>query len=588
VDEFKVTSWGAEFNIGPQTVTTSRPLSSWVIGPLKGGMGLEKNEPGMDDRYWYAENVDCARNSMTLGPLVTTYSTGGSFGTPAIKIIYARGKIWGIGNNEIAYLDSGGWTTGEPSGGEGGPVANPTDAFVYYDLTNGESLVVASAASGVFETHDSTGGTWVNIVTNDISYLAEFENRLCGVADSNTGFDYSAIGDIATAWTTPSPAFPNLPVAATGLFMAKDPNDDPILYVVTTQGLWSLDVYTNFYQYETEFKWARDSTSGKAALYAKGDIYVHAGGSRLLKISGGVVTEWGPDDDDGLPEELQGNIVDMKIAGYWIIIAVDGGGGAAAKSSILKRHITQGKWHVVYVSAVTARLYSLCWDDGVLYFGEDNNIKGVPLSSATDNYKHLLTHTYSAAGDLITSYFHSPFEDMSKTAHELWCKSEDMTSTEKLTVTYRIDDNTPWINTDLSASGVFNSSPKDDVITFGTAAVGLAFERIQFKFSLARNTSLLSPKIERIVLKYRVIPPYLEGWTFRVPLEDSSQYRTGDAMLTNLKTAAATGTLLTFYPTGSKTDTVKYVQVTGLAIKERGTEKGQSGVCVVTVGEVLS
>ncbi len=570
VEEHKVTPWSAELTIGDRTVSTYRPLSSWIIGPLKGGMGLEKWESGADDRYWYAENVDCSRNLITLGPLVSTL---GSFGTPAIRLIYSQGYIWAIGHNNIALWSGSSWTTKKND------LANPTDAFVFYDKNDGECLVVASSASGAVYTHDA-GTNWSTFTASDASYLEEFENRLCTLANTNKGFVYSADSDLSS--TTTKADYPNLPVAATGLLAAKDPNDDPILYALTTEGLYALDVFDNFYKYKTEFTWARDSTSGKAGLYAKGDVYVCAGGARLLRISGGIVSEWGPDDDDGLPEDLQGDIVDITIAGYWIIIALDGGG--SNKSCILKRHISKGKWHVVYVSASGARIYSLCWDDGTLYFGEDNDVKSLPLSSKTDNYKHLSTHTYSASGDLYTSWFSSVFEDMPKVAHELWCKSEDMNADEKATVYYRVDTDTSW-----TSLGTFNLSPRDDVLTFGTNSVGVQFERIQFKVSLARgSTTTNSPKIERLVLKYRVVPPYLEGWTFRVSLEDTEHYGRGEQLLSNLKATAASGTLVEFYPTGSKGDDVKYVQVMGLNVRERETEWGKAGSCVVTVAEVIS
>jgi len=574
IDEFNVNPWQPSFDTGEKKVSTHRPLDSWVIGPLQGGMGKEKwEEP---NRYWYAENVDCSREYMTLGPLV---STKGTFGVAANKLIYSQTKVWAIGDEQISYWGGSSWTSAEPSGG----LSDPTDACVYYDSTNGECLVVGSAADGIYETHDA-GSNWTQIESSDASYLAEFENRLCAVANSNTGFFYSADGDIATAWTEQS-GYPLLPSAATKLITAKDPNDDPILYVITNQGMWALDVYDNFYQYKTEFQWARDSTAGKAALYAKGCIYVPAGGTRLLKIDGGVVTEWGPDDDDGLIENHQGNIVDMTIAGYWVIIAIDGGGGASAKSSILKRHITKGKWHCVYTTAATARLHSLCWDDGTLWFGEDTNVKSLPLSSKTDNYKHLSTHTYSASGDLYTEWFSSPFEDMTKTAHELWCKSEDMNYAQKVNAYYRRDDDDSW-----TALGTFNLSPKDTRLPFGANNKGVTFERIQFKFSFARgSTTTNSPKVERFTFKYRVNPPYLEGWTFRVPLEDDETYGMGETLISRLKTAAATETLLEFYPRGKiKGETAKYVEVQSLLIRDRDTSRGQFGEAVVRVGEVVS
>lgn len=573
----RITPFSPPFSTGEAETTDYRPLRTWRMGPFQGGMGMENWEPGTEDRYWYAINVDCSRNFQTLGPLVTTL---GNFGVAPEKIIYARGKIWAIGNGEVAYWNDPDWTTGEPSAGEGGPIANPTDAIVYYDTTNGESLVIADAALGVFETHDNTGATWVNIVTNDRAYLAEFQNRLCGIANSFMGFGYSAIGDIATAWT-PKSTFPNLPYTCTGLLSAKDAQNNPVLYALTTSGMYSLDVFDNFYQYPSGLHWARDSTAGKAAIYAKGDMYIAAGGTRILKVSGNVVTEWGPDTDDGLQDELLGDITDIISVGYWIVIAVDGGTGNY--SSILKRYMTGAHWHVVYNSGATnKRIKALCWDDGTLYFGESTHVKSLPLSNKTDNYKHLTTHTFVNTGHLYTSNFSSRFESMPKVAFELWCKSQDMSATETVQAYYDIDDSGSW-----TSLGTFNASPRDDPLTFGTAAVGLEFNRIKFDYVFSRGgTTTKSPKVERFELKYDVYPPDLEGWQFRANCVTKGE-KSGKSMIADLETARATKTLLAFYPTGKKSDTVKYVRIRGDLVAESGTERGQEGIYVVNVEEVI-
>ena len=119
----RTTPLSPAFRTGAATYSDMRPLETWVIGPLTGGMGLEKHEPGTDDRYWYAVDVDCSRNLMTNGPLVTTV---GTFGVAPEKIIFFQDKIWAIGHQEIAYLSGSSWSTGEPATA----LDNPTDALV--------------------------------------------------------------------------------------------------------------------------------------------------------------------------------------------------------------------------------------------------------------------------------------------------------------------------------------------------------------------------------------------------------------------------------------------------------------------------
>lgn len=448
----RTTPFPSPFVGGSQEVYHYTPVSVQMWGPFSGGMGIEDWEPGLDNKFWYGENIDTSRHDTTLGPLATTL---GTFGVAPVKIIYSQAKVWAIGNGEIAYWSGSAWTVKEPSGG----LANPTDAIVYYDTTNGECLCVASAAGGVEETHD-VGENWTTRIATDASYLAEFENRLCAISNANTLFDYCDVGDVTT-WTHKA-TFPNLPYACTGLLTIKDANDNPKLLALTNSGMYALDVFEHFYQHPNVM-WARDTTAGTAALYSTKDImYIAGGGTRLLKVTGSVITEWGPDIDDGLPETIQGDIKDIIAVGYWAIIAVDG--SSSNKSSILKRHITGGGWHTVYTtSAINNSIAALCWDDGTLYFGESTSVKSLPLSSKTDNYKHLAAHTHAAAGTLYTSWFASKFASMKKVAHKVQAEGEDCTSSEKITVTYRLDEDATW-----HTLGTINTSPLSEPLEFRT------------------------------------------------------------------------------------------------------------------------
>jgi len=369
-----------------------------------------------------------------------------------------------------------------------------------------------------------------------------------------------------------------LPVVFTGMFVAKDASDNPALYFLTKKGMYYLDVFTNFVFGPTEITWEEDSTSGKKGLYWKGDIYV-AVGKGIYKVSGGVVTLVGPDMDDGLPEEMQGTVTDMIGVGFWLVIAVDGGTGA--KSSILKRYITGKHWHPVYVtSAINSSIKALCWDSGTLYFGEGSNVKSLSFPTITDNVNKLSTQTRAATGTLTYPWFHSAFETMPKVAHKVWATTRDCNANEKITIHYRKDEETAW-----TSLGSFATSPRPTALSFGTA--GVQFERIQFRATHTRgSTTTNSPKVESLVLEYRVIPPTLWGWDLRVVARTSGDQK-GDDIIAALKTATETGTLLEFYPSGDKSKQVYYVEVKGVPGNEAGTEFGTEGVYVVSLQEVV-
>ncbi len=121
----RLTPFAAQITSGAQTVDDLTATRKEFWGPLKGGMGLKKWEPGTGDRFWYTENVDGSMNQTALGPLVTTL---GSFGATPVKIIKFRDRVWAIGHNQISYWTGSAWTSVKTD------LANPTDAFVFYGV----------------------------------------------------------------------------------------------------------------------------------------------------------------------------------------------------------------------------------------------------------------------------------------------------------------------------------------------------------------------------------------------------------------------------------------------------------------------
>ncbi len=443
-------------------------------------------------------------------------------------------------------------------------------------------LCIASENSGSIRSNDRLGASWSVCAkdangTLDASYLAQFDNRLCVLGYQNAGFGYSSANDIVSNWTRKA-SFPNLVTRFTGMFTGKDASDEPALYFLTQKGMYYLDVFTNFVFGPTEVTWEEDNTSGKKGLYWKGDTYV-AVGKGIYKISAGVVTLVGPDMDDGLPEDLQGAVTDMIGVGFWLVIAVDGG---ANKSCILKRYINGTHWHPVYVtSTADSPIRALCWDNGTLYFGEGSNVKSMPFPAVTDNVNKLSTYERASTGSLTYPYFHSVFETMPKVAHRVWATTKDCNANENISVYYRINENTGW-----TLLGSFTSSPKPTALSFGSS--GLEFEKIQLKATFARgDTATNSPKLESLILEYRVIPPTLWGMDVKINAVTDKDVR-GKDIIDAMRTAVESKTLLSFYPSGDKSDTQYFVEVKGMPISaQKGTEFGEEGVFILSLQEVI-
>lgn len=453
------------------------------------------------------------------------------------------------------------------------------------EKNTGHYLCIASRESGSIKTTSATGAAWTDCAKDAgggfaSAHFAQYLNRLCVIGYRRLGFGYSSVNDINANWTEKS-AFPNLPQNFTDLFVGRDAGDDPALYFLTPVGMYYLDVFTNFVFGPTEVTWEYDSTSGKVGFYGRGGHYI-AVGKGIYNVNKGVVALIGPDRDDGLPEDLQGTITDMIQVGFWLVIAIDG--GISNKSSIMKRYITGNHWHPVYVGSANTPIRALFWDSGTLYFGEGTNVKSLPFSNKTENVAKLSTHTYSASGDLIYPYFHSEFEAMPKVAHKVRAVTEDCDSDDKITIWYRTDETTTW--TEL---GSFESSPRPTALPFPASgdAIGVSFERIQFKAAFARgSTTTNSPKLVSLILEYRVVPPVLWGFDVRVVARTQGD-QTGQSIIDALKTAIETATLLSFYPTGDKSKTEYFVEVKGMPGNEAGTEFGTEGIYQLSVEQVI-
>ncbi len=445
-------------------------------------------------------------------------------------------------------------------------------------------LCVASRDGGTIRTNDG-GATWTVCAKDSAgravipgSFLAQFDNRLCVLNNQNSGFAYSEVNDIISDWDD-KPNFPNLPVKFTDLFVGRNPSDEPTLYFLTQKSLYTLDVFSNFVFNPTDVTWEEDETSGKCGLYWKGDNLL-AVGKGIYQVHQGEVSLIGPDQDDGLPEELQGSVADMIGVGFWLVIAVDG--GATKKSCILKRYITGKHWHPVYVTSGYSSIKSICWDNGTLYFGEGSEVKSLPFPAVTDNVNKLSTQPRAAGGTLTYPYYHSEFEAMPKVAHKVWANTQDCNADEKIDIYYRIDEATGW-----TYLGSFTSAPRPAALTFGANGEGIEFERIQFQARFARGAIMTnSPKLESLILEFRVIPPTLWSWTFKVAAKTSGS-RTGQSIIDALRAAVEKKTLMPFYPSGDKGGACYYVEVKDVPGNEDGTEFGNEGIYSLTVSQVI-
>jgi hypothetical protein len=465
------------------------------------------------------------------------------------------------------------------------PIPMAMTGTVIAERNLGTWLVVASADSGSYKTRD--GSSWSSAAKSasldplPASYLEQFDNRLVVLKGENSGFAYSAKNDPITNWTH-KPNFPNQPISFTGLFVGRDASDTPALYFLAEDGVYYLDVFEQFTFGKTELSWEKNSNSGKKGIYFKGATYV-AVDRGIYELQGGIALPIGPDQDDGVPVDMSGYVSDLIGVGFWLVISINGGAGS--KSTIMKRHIAGKHWHTVYkTAAANSQINTIAWDNGVLYFGEDTNVKSMPLSADSDNVKLLPTYQSQATGALIYPRFHSEFEGTSKVAQKLRMVTEDCDANNYFTAFYKINGAASW-----TSLGTFATSPRPTALPFGDGSdnVGTEFEDIQFKIEPTRNSSVTTqrPVLVSLTLDYRVVPDVLYKWRFKAEAR-SSRGKAGQETIDNLTTTLASKPLVKFYPTGDVAGTSYLVEMTALPHAKKGTEFGEEGEYDVEVSQV--
>ncbi|MCJ7612141.1 MAG: hypothetical protein MUP19_07755, partial [Candidatus Aminicenantes bacterium] len=570
ITEKQVAPWAAKIGTGGSEFGNFTPCDIREYADLRGGLGLEAEEQPTQRFYW-AEGVETTKDRYwTLGPLV---STMGALAATPLKIIDYKSTTYAFANGVSKYLVTG--TSTWTATGDASPLATPTDVITFKDAT-GNYLVVCNGADARYCLTGYGGSQdWASLTTNDIKYMAALDNRLWGIDSTGTTLYYSAVGNVDGTWG--SFALSGDYATVTDLFEGKLlTSGDPCLYMLTAEGLFAIDVYAQK-AYKQEVRYPL-TTQAKCGMYWNGAVYISTG-MGIAKITGNDVTQFGPDEDDGLNTDYQGYITDMIGSSHWVIVAVAGG----TKDSILKRHETMGGWHQVYTSSTAVE--TLCYSPASLYapgrlwFGDATNVKWVQFPDYTHDVTKVATYTYAATGDLILPRF-STLSIIPKIAIKCEALSQDLTGTgdnENVTVYYRTDNNAGW-----TSLGEFTTSPHP-TLPFGSS-LGTSFNDIQFKLTFARTaaTTTDTPKIRAFAFKYLTLPSTVSMWQFTVKALGSNAKRT----ITSLETVRDGSTLVNFSPDGDLNISTKYIRLVSMPSRKWLDKYADEKEFVLSVSEV--
>ena len=558
----------ARFDTGAPGYSSFTQGSTEAWKGLRGGIGRKyQDQSGQEECYW-SEGMDAShQGGVILGPKV---NTAGSFGKAVVKIIDFEGGTYAIGDDLIAKWNTGtsAWDTKDTG------VSDPIDAEVITDSTD-TYLVVSSASAARY----TTDGTSWSALTGCKGYLAAHDNKLYGF--SGQTMNYSPAKDIDGTWDS-------CDVAAYfgtvyGLFTAKSQvTDEPLLCINTNEALWTFDPWVNeVYPY---LKLTGHTYAGKAGMFWNSYIFCSTGPG-IKKIAGSLVTDIGPDQNDGLPSTYQGYVTDMCPAadGSWMVFAVHNN-GTSDKSSIFKRHGTTGGIQQIYTSAantaITCVHYSPdhLYTNGRLWWGEGTDVKYCMMPTFNTDVTQISSYEYVASGGKLIYPWFRPLEAFNKVAIRVRATTYGCSATKYFTVYYRLNGSSSW----ETALGTLKSSPSPTDLSFASG-VGVEFKSIQLAVGAVTDSSTATPELRSLELDYDLGTKRIRGWTFNIKVGQHN----ADEIIDDLHTSQDKDTLLLFYPSGDSNQDSYRVKISNIAENVIWNMFRRTGIIQVTVEELI-
>ena len=371
------------------------------------------------------------------------------------------------------------------------------------------------------------------------------------------------------------------------LAIYRDADADPQVYAGTKEGLWIHD-FTNDKWIETELSLPQHAKGGaglvnwRDALYNSSGLHV----DKYIAGSTATIASVGLDEDDGLPSECNGEI-NAFVDGHRSFHAlVDSSLVTGTGYSGVYDYNNKG-WHCQWLAATSDdTMHNGIESTKVAYrlwFDHNDIINSMDLLRGIQSPLKISTYAYGTSGIHVTPWFDANWIG-NKLALSLKMMCDNSCSaTEKITAYYRIDHSTmtfpvaAWtgwtkLTSTTYADGV--TADGEAEFTFGTNAVGVAFKAIQFGFQFERTDvtpatdKLKTPDLQYVKFKYLKLLDSKWGWDVTLDFSNSYGGNSPSEMITLLRAAVATATLLEFTyrdeSGGTHTDYVKIANAQGL------------------------
>ena len=601
----------------------SDPRSS-VIGwsDWRGGIGINRMEGAADvNRAWFSTCQLRYKNHLVLPSLATETTTPShSLGQGVI------GAIETFKNEVYAFWNGGSGATpklykyanGSDSWGSqittSGVTDAVTDSVVWTNASGTSYLVFAHYDSGGSGYTYSTDGSSFTTDTQDAQFLATWDDRLWGISYAGQLW-YST--DAGTEFLDAVLPLPDGSV--TSLFVARSSAGMPIIYAMTTEGLFAHDADNARFD-ATELELPIHPDNGKGSTRWRDSVYIPSGNGIYKYINGNnsaIVTIVGPDKDDGMPSEKRGSIRAMSGSHNELLVGVDAQTGADpisydAVSRQWQSHFgstvmaddtgfstilgyNELGWEVKWMSGTVGETVDLlhvstAYNKYRLWWGSGGDVyfmdlpKDIINPSETDNFP------YGTSGVHETPWFNAGQSEVDKLALKLKIECSGLSANETVLVQYATDYTESYTTAVTLNSTTMGAAEGTYTYTFGSS-VGVTYRSIKFKLTLSRSTATTtglekfnSPDVISTTLTWR---KKLEAkWGHTVEVDLNNKYKGNDpkALRSNLISAIESTTLVEFtFRDDSGGTRNYYVDVTsaqGLEFTGRD-ERGSTMISVV-------
>ncbi len=581
-----------KFSIGPKSAREDSKHRNTIIwdGFQKGMLlrDISDLERDANHAFWAYAGIRTEGHTV-LPPLATQTAAATGSPTSCSTLVQRAGKILGTFDGNLVKL----YTQGSDSWGSTLDTLPAAATNAIEVRMGGTNYAVWATTTGYTYTADDSSFT---DDTQDAKFLTFWDDRLWGITNGGQLWWSKIIGTEFQDAQLPLPDG-----SVQGLFVGRGTNAGRlVLYVSTTRGLYIHDALSQTFELvDPEIPEHQDNGLGtkrylESTYYSAGlGVYRY-----INQPSQASVSAMGLDRRGGLQADHIGTITELHASHQELIAIVDDGSkepgiyGWRPGESEEDDPRGYGAWQVLWDSAATGTRIDtglVTTADGFyrFYWSYGGRINFITLPRDVINPLELSSYTYQAIGEIITPWLDGREISANKLAIQLFVNAIKATANETIVVDYAINDASGWTN--------LGTITTTGVTTYSLAAgVGVAFNRIRFRFTFARGgTDTNTPDLGRV--EFHWTRPEVSKWRhkFTVKWEGNSMLgHRAEHQLDEIINAAGSDTLVdfTFRDRGTDDDGDsnpynQYVKVINAQFKQR-TGNDWTGEMTIVVEQV--